>query len=286
MSEPVDQADGLRRLLTAATARKPRIIAFASMSAGAGATTAAMNVSVEIARHGQRVLLLDEHGSSDNSASSIWGLRPAGTLEDVAMRRMDVVAAAARCDAGVTLLPAPVGSCGRFDPRCVWMQGVIVVDVAFDAAGQLSALARMADDLVVVLQPSVPSITTGYARLKRLQYTHALQTFQVVVNAVASAQQAQTVLANIVDTSSRFLTVSLCPLGWVTSDALVRDAARAHKTVCEAHAGSAVASEYRRIAATLLKSEPVRTEGLQQDASALPDHRAGGEASFARATLA
>jgi len=245
-----DQADGLRRLLNAAATT--RIVAVAGMAPGAGASTAALNLGAEFARGGQPVLLLDEHAPHPLSASAVWGRAAAGTLGDVARGRMDSAAAAARLSCGVSLLPAPAGSIhGTFNPRALCRTGVIVIDVALDAAGQLSPLARLADEVVIVMQPVASSITAAYAGLKRLHYTHALQRFRFLVNGAVNEQQAQLVTANIVNTSSRYLAVSLAPAGWVRHDPLVREAARARLAVAQAHPASAAGSDFRRAAAAL-----------------------------------
>ena len=251
MNGAVDQADGLRRLLTAG---RPRIISIAGMSRQVGATTAAMNLCVELSRQGKPVLLLDEHGPSRQSACSVWSVAPGGSLADVTSGRMDLASAAAHVSCGVKILPAPRTALSCVNPRSLWPQGVIVIDVCLDESRQLSSLARTADDVVIVMQPSAASITSAYAALKGLQYTHALQTFQFIVNQAGDARQAQVVISNVVNTSSRFLAVSLRPLGWVSCDCLVREAARLRKTVCEADPTRTAAREFRQIAAALTRA--------------------------------
>lgn len=251
MNGAVDQADGLRRLLTAG---RPRIIAIAGMSPQVGATTAAMNLSVELTRQGKPVLLLDEHGRSEGSTCSVWSVAPAGSLADVASHRMDLGVAAAQLACGVKILPAAHDAICCVEPRSLWPHGVVVIDVRLDERRQLSPLARMADHVVLVMQPSAASITAAYSALKGLQYTHGLQSFQFIVNEAADARQAQVVIANVVNTSSRFLSVSLRALGWVSRAPLVREAACLRQTVCEADPTSTAALQFRRIAAELMRS--------------------------------
>lgn len=250
MNLVADQADGLRRLLSAG---RSRIIAVAGLSRGVGATTAAMNLGVELARSGKTVLLLDEHAPAGNSACRVWSAQPAGALADVAARRMSIDDAAASVCQGMRVLPAPAGDpYGGISLRTLCPEEIVVIDVALDRHGRLSPLAKLADELVVIMQPTAASITATYAGLKQLQFTHALQTFQFVVNAAASRQQADVVSSNVVNTSSRFLAVSLRPIGSVTSDIMVPDAARLCQCVCQAYPFSAPAVAFRAIAAALL----------------------------------
>lgn len=251
MSGMVDQAEGLRRLLSAG---RTRIVAIVGFSGGVGNTTVAMNLSIEIARQGHPVVLLDEHSTATASACGTWGLSPRGSLAEVALGRMDLAQAGARAGfPGVTVLPA-TPCLASFNPRLLCPAGVIIVDAALDAGGQLSPLTKLADDLIVVMQPSAASITATYAGLKRLQFTHALQTFQFIVNEAADARLAQLVIANVMTTSRRHLAVALRPLGWISHDILVREAARLQRSVCEAYASSTAALDVRRVAQALLQA--------------------------------
>jgi len=260
-----DQAEGLRRKLSG----RARIVAVAGFSRGAGVTTAAMNLSVELARAGCPVLLLDEHASGAGAACTIWNVAPRGALTDVAAQRMNLAAASAAIGStGVRVLPASDPCAGTFNPRSLCPNGIVVIDAALDRAGQMSALARLADHLVLVMHSTAASITATYAGLKQMQLQHALQTFQFIVNGAADARQAHIVISNVMNTSSRYLAVALQPLGFVTHETLVRDAAGVHRTVCEAHATSEAAAEFRRIAAALTQR---RTGSGGDRASAAPE---------------
>jgi flagellar biosynthesis protein FlhG len=242
----MDQADGLRRLLTATPTR---VIAVAGMAHGVGTTTAAMNLSAALVRQGRQVVLLDEHVPAAQSVCAVWSIDAPGALEDVAGGRLGRDDAAAQAPCGVKVLSAPPGiAYGSFDPRLLCPAGVIVIDVAFDGAGELSAMAQRADELVIVMQPLASSITATYSGLKRLQLAHALRRFRFLVNEVTSPAQAQRIIANIVNASSRYLAVALQPAGWVRSDPLLRASSCLNRTVTEAYPTSAAADDFRRVA--------------------------------------
>ena len=242
-----DQADGLRRLL----AQFPtRIIAVAGMAGGVGATTVAMNLAVALVRQGREVLLLDEHCPKDGSICAVWSLDPTGTLADAV--GASSAASAARAACGVSVLPSPPGALpAAADARLLCKAGVIVIDAALDSDGRLSPLGQGADELVLVLQPSVASITSTYAGLKRLHHAHGLQRFRPLVNGVTGAAQAGQIMGNLASASARYLTVSLQPGGWVRSDANVAPARGLGQTVAEAFPASAAAVDFRRIAAAM-----------------------------------
>lgn len=250
MKAPTDQADGLRRLLTVG---RPRVVAVAGLCPGVGATTAVMNLAAAFAQGGKPVLVLDEQPPGPASLCAAWGVTAAGTLADVG-RVTPLAAAAAQPMAGVQVLPAPPGAPpATFSARALCPGGVILIDVALDAQGQLSPLARLADEVAVVMQPSVASLTAAYAGLKRLQFAHALQTFRFIVNRTSSLREAQLVIGNVVQTSSRFLALSLRALGSISADERVREAGRLRQPVCVACPGSQAAAEFRQVAAALLQ---------------------------------
>lgn len=250
MSAPADQADGLRRLLTVG---RPRIVAVAGLCPGVGATTTAINLAAAFAQDGKPVLVLDEQPPGPASLCAGWGVTAAGTLADVG-RGMPLAAAAAQPMAGVHLLPAPPGiPAAMFSARALCPGGVILIDVALDAQGQLSPLARLADEVAVVMQPSVASLTATYAGLKRLQFAHALQTFGFVVNRTSSQREAQLVIGNVILTSSRFLALSLRALGSIGADEGVREAGRRRQPVCAVSPASQAAAQFRQVAAALLQ---------------------------------
>ncbi|MDH6591075.1 flagellar biosynthesis protein FlhG [Variovorax sp. TBS-050B] len=260
-----DQADGLRRLLAQSSAR---IIAIASMGHQPGATTTAMNLGAALAHMGKDVLLLDEHSLEMNSVSAEWALDPLGTLADVVYKRLTCDGAAARTPGGVSVLPAPLGGQpDHTDPRLLWSGDMILVDAALDGVGNLSPLARMADELVVVLQPNPASITATYSGIKRLHYAHALRQLRLLINRVADPEAARQTMANLVDTGSRYLAVSMQPAGWVRTDPHMPDARRLGQTVVEAFPTSPAAVDFRVIAAAV-SQWPWRPAARPQDARA------------------
>jgi flagellar biosynthesis protein FlhG len=246
MNGASDQADGLRRLLTR---DRVRVLGVLGMSRGVGATTVAMNIAVALAGRGAPTLIVDEYAQTPGSVRANWGMAPGASVAGAAVRGEPLTAAASPAG-GVRVLDAPAGT-ACVDPHALLATGMVVVDAALDADGQLSAMARMADDLVVVMQSTAGSMMAAYAGLKRLRYAHALGEFKFLVNEAPSERQARLAISNIVATSRRYLGITLTNLGWIAADAAVPEAARRHRTVCEADPRSAAAIDFRAMAAVL-----------------------------------
>lgn len=244
-----DQADGLRRLLAPAPMR---IVAIAGMAPGMGATTVATNLAAALVQQGKEVLLLDEHHPGPESACQVWRVEPRGTLADVVAQRASCEDAAARTGCGARLLP--VGDsfdetlAATFDPRLLQPSRVVLIDAALDRAGRLSALARVAGELVLVLRPHPSAITVTYSGIKQLHYAHGLKQLRFLLNGVADMPGAQRITQNMADTGSRYLGVSLQVAGSVQADLRMSAARYLNQTVVEAFPASLAAADFRRIA--------------------------------------
>ena len=135
-----------------------------------------------------------------------------------------------------------------FDPRLLQPSRVILIDAAFDRAGPLSALARVAGELVLVLRPHPSAITATYSGIKQLHSAHGLKQLRFLLNGVADVPGAQRITRNMADTGSRYLGVSLQVAGSVQADLRMAGARYLNQTVVEAFPASPAAADFRRIA--------------------------------------
>lgn len=146
---------------------------------------------------------------------------------------------------------------------------LVLIDTMLDKDGALSPLAAHADQVLVVLQPNVASITAAYVCIKRLCHAHALQRMCVLVNHAAGAAEAQRILSNLALTGSRYLAVALEPAGCVRADAHLPQAQRLNLTVVEAFPTSPAAMDFCRIASDFLHwTQPSRGGHAQRLARA------------------
>lgn len=141
---------------------------------------------------------------------------------------------------------------------------LVLINAVQDGDGALSPAAVQADHIVVVLQANAASITACYSRIKMLARTHALQRLRVLVNRVEDTGGAQRILANLAETGSRYLSLTLEPAGWVRADPLMVQAQRLNLTVVEAFESSPAARDFCQIASGLLQW-PVPRYGAPTD---------------------
>ena len=230
-----DQADGLRRLLLRT---RTRVVAVASTGWQAGSSTAVRNLGAAMVRQGKDVTIVTEypegampHDGLAAAASADFSADDTGRLGSLTFRSatgMDAGAVAALCS----------------QPRC----DVVLIDAALDAAGELSPLGRAADEVMLVLKPTAPSITSTFSGIKRLHQAHALRQLRVLVNGVSGVEQARQIMRNLDQAGSRYLTVALRPAGWIRFDPHVVDARLLGENVVDSFPGSPSAEDFRRVA--------------------------------------
>ncbi len=249
----LDQAEGLRRLLTRGGSR---VVAVAGGPAGIGCTSAVVNLGAALSVHGKDVLVIDERANAA-SAARLAGTSGAGALAAVMSGREALQDAVTRTPFGFSLLAAPRDERISHDAaQCrALLDGqadIVLIDAQLDRYGALSSLAAQAHDFLIVTRVAASAITEAYACIKRLHYAHAIGQFRVLVNHVQNPADAAVAFDNLSGVASRYLAVSLVQAGYVSEDARVTRAKELSRCVVEAFPATAAARDYRQIAAELL----------------------------------
>lgn len=249
----LDQAEGLRRLLTRAGSR---VVAVVGGPAGIGCTSTVVNLGAALSVHGKDVLVIDEHRNVA-SASRLTGIEDAGAAAAVMTGRSTLAEAAGRTPFGFSLLAAPRDERISHDAaQCrALLDGpadIVLIDAQLDRYGALSSLAAQAHDFLVVTRVAASAITEAYACMKRLHYAHAIGQFRVLINHVQNPADAAVAFDNLSGVASRYLAVSLVQAGYVSEDARVARAKELSRCAVEAFPATAAARDYRAIAAELL----------------------------------
>lgn len=276
LDKPVlDQAEGLRRLLTRSGSR---VVAVAGGPPGIGCTSAVVNLATALATHGKDVLVIDER-SNAASVSALVDLHDAGGLAAVLSGRRFLQDVVTRTELGFGVLAAPRDDRISHDAaKCrVLLDGpadIVLIDAQVDRHGALSPLAAQAHDFLIVTRVAAAAITEAYAYMKRMHHAHAIGQFRVLMNHVQSAADASIAFDNLAGVASRYLAVSLTRAGHVAEDPRVARAHELSRCVVEAFPATAAARDYRQIAAELLywpmrRAQTLRAADCPADPSVL-----------------
>lgn len=257
-----DQAAGLRRLLGQTGFQ---VITVMSGQQGAGKTAATANLAVALARAGRDVLIIDQD-RHNRGVSAALGLTPRYDLADVLAGRCTLDALMLNGPDNVQVLPIGGGfdRLGRLSERDQeWLAesfnrlqcGVDIVLVDTEEATDPDALplGLAASEIMVVLPPGGTAITQAYTLVKRLAHNFGKRQFRLLLNRMASPEQAQAMAHNFADTAERYLGVSVDYLGYIPLDERLTRAGHLHTSVVDAFPVAQSTSQFRKLADGLLR---------------------------------
>lgn len=257
-----DQAAGLRRLLGQTGFQ---VITVMSGQQGAGKTAASANLAVALGRSGRDVLIIDQDQHRRGAAAAL-GLTPRYDLADVLAGRCTLDALILDGPDNVQVLPigggfTRLGRLSEHDQE--WLAqsfnrlqcGVDLVLVDMEEATDPDALplGLAASEIMVVLPPGSAAITQGYTLVKRLAHNFGKRRFRLLLNRMQSAEQAQAVAHNFVQTAERYLNVSVDYLGYIPLDERLTRAGHLRTSVVDAFPVAQSTSQFRKLADGLLR---------------------------------
>ncbi|MDP2795671.1 MAG: AAA family ATPase [Sulfurisoma sp.] len=217
-----DQAAGLRRLFGS---RSPQIVAFASGREACGRTTLVVQTAAALAQQGQGVVIVDENGSPNNTVAA-FGLTARYDLMHAvngtrALRQIELAAApllrivpAARAARELDHLDSDTRL--RLSDCVEQLQegaNFVLIDCATRRGGHLSALARAARHLTVVVAAQSSAITHAYALIKRIAQDRIHGGFQIAITRARSHEEARAIFENMRRVAADHLGVRLDYLG-------------------------------------------------------------------------
>jgi flagellar biosynthesis protein FlhG len=284
-----DQAGPLRLLAkTAATKRRKRrlesagrlgehfsrTIAVTSGKGGVGKTNLACNIAIQLAKSGEKTLLLDaDLGLS--SVDTILGFLPEKTLYDALFRAVPISEIVTLGPAGVSIITGGsgilelahlsdrrreqfIGDLRQLEAIADWL----IIDTGAGLGKTVMAFIKAANEVMVVTTPEPTAITDAYAMVKVASARNRAARLGIVVNMVSSQKEAQAVFSRISSVSRQFLSFNVHSLGFVPYDTSVSQAVRAQTPLLQAFpdspAARAIAAVTRAVKGEAEKTSPSR----------------------------
>ena len=217
---------------------KARSLAIASGKGGVGKSCLALNLAAEMARRGERVLLLD----GDLGLGNIGLLLGSGgewTFEDALLGHCAVAAALIEGPEGLAVLTASAEGATDFwsevaiatsviedFERLVAGFDVLVIDTGAGIADKTIDLVIAADEVLLLVTPEPTAIADAYAAFKALLIRRPDLVAGLVVNMADSADEAAELHAKFAELASRFLGAKIDNRGYIPLDRHVREAVK------------------------------------------------------------
>ena len=257
----VDQAAGLRRMFGGG---QLQVITFVAGCEGVGRSVAVANIGAALARLGKEVLIIDEHSSRDDIASS-FGLLARHDLLNVVQREAGLAQVLLQPMQGLRVLPAAqaVKTLGRLslpqqqtllDAMCGLERpvDVILVDASMAHPHGFSPFGVASQDVVVVLSGSGASITEAYSLIKKVSQAFSRKQFRILVNKVRSQSDARSIYENIAQVAAQRGVARLDYAGAIPFDESLRQAVQLCRPGLVQAPDAPSAQAFRDLAADLL----------------------------------
>ena|GEM_PF-424953 len=260
---------------------QPKIIAVASGKGGAGKTNVTLNLAWALSRLGHRVCILDADLGLSN-VDVLLGIVPQRTLEQVLFERLPLELAITPVATGIDLVPGFSGVARMAElTRAMRTRLVrefsalsgyeyLLVDNSPGISQQVLALCLSAQELVVVVNPEVTSLTDAYALIKVLRGRGLSWPPLVLVNRAPNAQAAELAFRRIQATAQKHLSLNCVSLGHLPEDAAVARAAALQRAVLEAFPQSPFARAVAEAAGRLTRAAGA-SAGRGKDAASFWD---------------
>ncbi|MEX0655213.1 MAG: MinD/ParA family protein [Phycisphaeraceae bacterium] len=233
-----DQAEALRGLVESerrtSNVRRTRTLAITSGKGGVGKTTMSVNLSVQLAQMGRRVVLIDADLGTAN-ADVLCNLAPRGGLAHVVAGRMTLEQAMIDAPGGFRLVPGASGLAqmaalsdyerSRLMDQMHAMEAgadLVVIDTGAGVGPNVLGFLAAADEVLVVTTPEPTAITDAYAVIKTLVREMRAREQEpvvcVLVNQVRDEPEAKAVYDRVAAVCQRFLEFTPRLAGHVVSD--------------------------------------------------------------------
>ena len=252
-------------------AKAPRLavvptFAITSGKGGVGKTNVVANLAVALRLKKKQVMVIDADLGLAN-LDLFLGVKPKYTLADFFSGNVSLAEIITINRHGILLLPGASGvqemTALRHDQKLALLteldaltheMDLVLVDTASGISDAVTYFTTAAQEIIVVVNPELSSLTDAYALVKVLTSSHHEKRFRILANNVSGETEARRLFDTLSRTALRFLNASLDLLGWIPRDPLLARAV-AHAQIVVADAVDAPSAQaFLSIADRLIES--------------------------------
>ncbi len=268
----MDQASKLRQMVSSSNEMSnARVIAVTSGKGGVGKTSLSVNLAIEIAKMGKKVVIFDADFGLAN-VEVMLGIRPKYNLLDLIHndKTIEEIITNGPNDIGFISGGSGVSELATLDKESIKvlvselvkldrLYDVVIIDTGAGITDSVMEFVMVSPEILLVVTPEPTSITDAYSLLKVLRrkekFNPLYKTINVVSNRVSSDAEGNDIYSKINTVSSKFLNTKLQFLGNIPQDKNASMAIIEQKPVIMAYPTSPMAKGIQSMAAKLMQNE-------------------------------
>ncbi len=243
---------------------RTRVISVTSGKGGVGKTSIVSNLALQLAKEGNKVLILDGDLGMAN-VDIMFNVRATHHILDVVRGHVSLKDILLQVAPNITLIP---GGSGVFDLQNLSVYekqallnevsglgadyDVMLIDTAPGIDDNVLYLNTAAQEICVIVTPEPASIADSYALIKVLHQRCRENRFSIICNEVKDEADGQKLFARLDQVASQFLVVSLDFKGSIPNDPNLRQATRAQQLVTRAYPQSISSEAIRKISMNIM----------------------------------
>ncbi len=268
----MDQASSLRqKVQESGEASNARVIAVTSGKGGVGKTSLSVNLAMEMATLGKRVVIFDADFGLAN-VEVMLGIRPTHNLFDLIHNNKTMPEIITKGPMGIGFISggSGVSELASLDKNSIKllitemvkldkMYDVVIIDTGAGITDSVMEFVMVSPEVLLVVTPEPTSITDAYSLLKVLrrkdEFNPLYKSIKVVSNRVTEEDEGEEIFGKINTVSSKFLNTKLEYLGSVPQDKSASLAIIEQKPVVSAYPNCQATKAIKELAAKLLDNE-------------------------------
>jgi flagellar biosynthesis protein FlhG len=225
-----DQAEGLRILAETRNLKPTEIITVTSGKGGVGKSSLALNMAISLSRRGKKPLIIDTDFGFSN-IDVMLGVKTRHDLMDVIKHKKDLSEVIEHGLEGVKFISGGSGvyELTRLNGKQLMnvidelitledMADIIIFDTGTGITDNMLRLIYASNETIVVTTPEPTAIVDAYALIKMISERIGKPDISLVLNKVASASEADSVMDGLVRVVKKNIDVNISKLGYILRD--------------------------------------------------------------------
>lgn len=237
-----------------------QVIAVTGGKGGVGKSNVSINLSINLAEMGRRVMLLDADLGLAN-IDVLLGISSKRNIADVISGECSLRDILVDGPKGIKVIPASSGTQKMVSLNQQEHAGlihafselshdldVLIIDTAAGISDGVVSFLRASQEIIVVVCDEPTSITDSYALIKLMNRDYGIYRFRVLANMVKTQEEGRHLYSKLTHVTERFLDVALQYVGCIPFDEAVKKAVQRQRAVSDVYPRSKAALAYRALA--------------------------------------